>query len=105
MTSLNVSGCTSLVELYCYENQLTSLNVSGCTSLDRLHCQNNKISSVISSWYSQLESFSYDQRYTNYHWKTIYFDGKPIREELEYDDKGYGWWYPGEPGKGYHGPN
>ena len=116
LTSLNVSGCTSLKELICRDNQLTSLNVSGCTSLERLDCSDNrltslsvtsctslkqldcsenKISSVISSWYSQLEIFWYDQRYTNYRWEG---------EVLKYDDKGYGWWYPGEPGKGYHGP-
>ncbi|HHT04825.1 MAG TPA: hypothetical protein GXZ97_00985, partial [Hydrogenispora sp.] len=30
---LDLSGCTALQSLYCYNNALTSLDVSGCTSL------------------------------------------------------------------------
>ena len=92
LTSLDVSGFTSLEYLYCYENQLTSLDVSGCTSLVELRCQNNQISSVIPDWFSQLTVFLYDQRYT---YSPEYTN--------EYKDNGYGWWYPGEPEKGYHG--
>ena len=105
LTSLNASGCTALKELYCRNNQLTSLNVSGCTVLEELYCNNNKITSVIPDWFSQLYYFSYDQRYTNYWWQNIYWDGHLIDRVLHYDDKGVGWWYPGEPSKGYHGRN
>ena len=90
LTSLNVSGCTALKSLQCHDNQLTSLNVSGCTALKSLQCHNNKISSVIPEWFSQLESFMHDIRYSYY--------------DEYYADKGYGWWYPGEPQKGYHAP-
>jgi len=99
LTSLNVSNCTALVELLCYNNQLTSLNVTGCTSLGGLICHNNKINSVIPDWFSQLQAFRYDVKY-NY-WDDI-VDGKLVKI---YTDNGYGWWYPGEPEKGYHGPN
>ncbi len=92
LTSLDVSGCTSLMSLYCYVNQLTSLDVSGCTSLLTLICHENQISSVIPDWFSQLTNFQYDQRYT---YSSEYTNG--------YQDNGYGWWYPGEPEKGYHG--
>ena len=94
LTSLDVSGCTSLMSLYCYVNQLTSLDVSGCTSLVRLVCHENQISSEIPEWFSQLEIFEYDQRYT---YNSEYTNG--------YKDNGYGWWYPGEPEKGYHDRN
>ena len=43
LTTLDVSGCTSLVELECHNNQLITLDVSGCTSLDVLRCYNNQL--------------------------------------------------------------
>lgn len=103
LTSLNVSGCTALEALDCTKNQLTSLNVSGCTALEAIYCSNNKITSVIPDWFSQLINFDYDIRYTNYWWQNIYWDGHVIDRVLHYDDNGTGWWYPGEPSKGYHG--
>ena len=95
LISLNVSGCTALRTLECNDNQLISLDVSDCTALTYLICRNNKITSVIPEWFSQLEIFDYDVRFS--YWG----DGTYIR----YEDRGYGWWYPGEPEKGYHGPN
>jgi hypothetical protein len=67
ITSLNVSGCTSLVFLFvnnnsltsldasglaalqnlnCSDNSLTSLNVSGCTALGQLRCSDNSLTSL-----------------------------------------------------------
>ena len=43
LTSINVSGCTSLNELNCLDNLLTSLDVSGCTSLTSLGYINNAL--------------------------------------------------------------
>jgi len=96
LTSLDVSGCTALTDIYCYNNQITSLNITGCTALKSLECYDNKISSVIPDWFSQLEYFYYDQRYF-YHEEFI--DGKWV---VKIEDAGYGWWYPGEPERGYH---
>ncbi|GHT75045.1 hypothetical protein AGMMS50262_09280 [Bacteroidia bacterium] len=93
LTSLNVSGCTSLAALFCENNQLTSLNVSDCTSLTGLDCTNNKILSEIPVWFKQVTYFYYDVRYS-YDWEN---------GVMKYTDKGVGWWYPGEPEKGYHG--
>lgn len=90
LTSLDVSGCTALEYLFCASNNLTSLDVSGCTALEWLDCYNNKISQVITEFYDNLDYFSYDRRYT--YWGNS-----------NYKDSGYGWWYPGEPEKGYHG--
>ncbi len=95
LTSLDVSDCTSLEELYCEDNLLTSLEVTSCASLKRLRCSDNQISQVITDFYDQLKEFLYDVRYVGY-----YRDEDGI---LHYTDNGVGWWYPGEPGKGYHG--
>ena len=46
LTSLNVSGCTSLTELDCHKNQLPSLDVSGCTALTKLDCSDNRLTSL-----------------------------------------------------------
>ena len=46
LTSLDVSGCTTLAELDCQDNRLTSLNVSGCTALTKLDCSRNPLSSL-----------------------------------------------------------
>ena len=90
LTSLDVSGCTALEDLQCYNNNLTSLDVSGCTALEWLDCRNNKISQVITEFYDNLNAFNYDRRYEYWGWSG-------------YTDRGFGWWYPGEPEKGYHG--
>lgn len=106
LTSLNVSECASLESLYCYNNQLTSLNADGCTALRYLSCYDNKICSVIPNWFEQLRKFEHDQRYTDYWWEEIKdSEGRIIDEILHYTDNGVGWWYPGEPDKGYHRPN
>jgi hypothetical protein len=55
LTSLNVSGCTSLRDLYCHYNQLTSLDVSGCTSLQELYCQYNQLTSLNVSGLTSLQ--------------------------------------------------
>ena len=58
LTSLNVSGCTSLNLLDCSSNQLTSLNVSGCTSLYLLHCSFNQLTSLNVSGSTSLKLLS-----------------------------------------------
>ena len=113
LTSLDVSGCTALrwitcdhnqltsldvssehlTHLTCYTNQLTSLDLSICKNLEVLDCSGNLINQEIPDWFSQITYLAYDQKY-------IYDeDGELL------DVKDYGWWYPGEPAKGYHGPN
>jgi Leucine-rich repeat (LRR) protein len=100
MTSLNVSNCTALKELTCFACKLTSLDVSGCTSLAYLDCVNNKITSIIPTWFSQF-NFIHDVRYE---YKKVWSD---LLEDyvIQSTDKGYGWWYPGEPAKGEHSPD
>lgn len=104
LTSLDVSDCTSLETLDCSYNQLTSLDATHCTALSCLHCYNNKITQVITDFYDNLTYFYYDHRYTDY-WREYIEDskGNVIKVIVHYTDNGVGWWYPGEPQKGYHG--
>ncbi len=47
ITSLDVSGCTKLEYLGCYDNpSLTTLKVSGCTSLKNLDCHNTALTTL-----------------------------------------------------------
>ena len=93
LTSLDVSGCMALEDLECDNNQLTSLDVSGCTALEYLDCSDNRITQVIPDYLYGVR-FIYDVRYA--YW--TYND-----DQRRYTDNGVGWWYPGEPEKGYHG--
>ena len=54
LTSVDVSGMTSLVEIYTYRSGITSINVSGCTSLDRLWTYRSYITSLDASGCSNL---------------------------------------------------
>ena len=94
LMSLDLSGCMALESLYCYNNQLTNLDVF--TALQSLYCYDNPITQMITDSFSGIRYFQYDPRYDYYT-----ADGK-IRWEYLYDD-GHGWYYPGEPQKGYHG--
>lgn len=46
MNTLDVSGCSSLLELYCWNNNLTALDVSYCTALQRLECNGNQLTTL-----------------------------------------------------------
>jgi Leucine-rich repeat (LRR) protein len=62
LTSLDVSGLTSLTSLACKDNPLTSLNVSGLTSLTYLDCS----SSSLTSLRAQNVGFSGGYYYSSY---------------------------------------
>ena len=96
LTTLDVSGCTALYGLGCSNNQLTSLDVSGCTALHWLNCEKNQLTQEITGIFAQIPDFWHDVRYE--YWDE-WVDGVRVRR---YKDRGMGWWYPGEPQKGYH---
>jgi hypothetical protein len=58
LTSINVSGCAKLVNLYCNNSQLTSVNVSGCTALESLGFSNNQLTSLNVSGCTALKDLS-----------------------------------------------
>ena len=92
ITNLNLRGCSKLQSLLCNDNKLARLDVSSCNALVIINCQNNAIQSEIPDWFRQLKEFRHDARYNYY-----ILDGKIL-----YTDNSFGWWYPGEPEKGYH---
>lgn len=89
ITEINIHGCTSLIDLDCSDNLLTDIDLDDFRTLRWFNCSGNMISREIPEWMDGLEKFGYDERYR-------YRNGR-------YEDMGYGWWYPGEPEKGYHG--
>ena len=97
---INVTGCINLTNLRCSYNQLTTLDISGCVALDELDCRKNRITKEIVDCFAQIKYFSYDERYSYYLVK-----GENGKDIIKYEDNGVGWWYAGEPEKGYHGPN
>lgn len=113
LTSLKFAGCKSLRWLYCSYNQLDALEFSGLdlsiferldcsynrlreadivslTGLLRLWCQGNRIGGEIPEHFDRLIEFEHDARY-EYRPSTGTFT-----------DRGYGWWYAGEPEKMTH---
>ena len=54
--TLDVSGLSSLVYLYCYDNQLAELDVSGLSSLRALYCYNNQLAALDVSGLSSLRT-------------------------------------------------
>ena len=52
---MDVSGCTALEYLDCYENQLMALDVSGCTALTSLRCDMNQLTALDVSGNTALE--------------------------------------------------
>jgi hypothetical protein len=98
LTSLDVSGCPSLEDLHCGNNQLASLDVSGCTSLEYLRCENNPITQEISGVFAYVLR-EHDKRYVYY---KVEENGMFVKKwRYQYPD-GHGWYYPGEPQRGYH---
>ena len=119
ISSLDVSGCTSLLELSCRSNQLSYLDVTGCISLEELDVGNNSLTSLDVSSCSALrilrckqnkiireirnedllETFEHDERYVYDVWDPV--TGAYLPGVVHTNP--YGWYFPGEPGKGYHG--
>ncbi len=46
LTSIDVEGLSNLVELQCNNNELSSLNISGLISLEKLYCTYNNITAL-----------------------------------------------------------
>ncbi len=112
LTSLSIAGCKNIRWLYCSYNKLDELDISApnrdtferldcsynrmqkidITSMKplRIWCQGNRIGGEIPEHFDRMLEFEYDVRY-EYH-----------TENGTYTDRGYGWWYPGEPEKMRH---
>ena len=96
--SLNLTGCSALINLDCYGNNLESLDVSTCTSLKYMNCSSNHITQMVTTE-DRLVDFNHDKLY-NYQKE---WDAASQSYVTKWTKNDYGWYYPGEPEKGYHG--
>ena len=97
LTSMNVSGCGSLEQIDCSGNLLESLDVSSCADLKELDCSRNHIIQKITT--EDRAVFYHDRRYD--YWYE--YDADKNEYLTLYKTNPYGWYYEGEPFKGYHG--
>lgn len=93
LSSLNLPVCPNLTHLHVYKNKLTHFDLSLFPNLESLSCSENRIIQEITHEYDRL-IFDHDQLYL-YTW--------PPSPYSWYATNTYGWYYPGEPQKGYHG--
>ncbi|MDR2126597.1 MAG: leucine-rich repeat domain-containing protein [Prevotellaceae bacterium] len=56
VTSLDISNCINLKELYCNSSRLTTLDISKCTNLKVLHCSSNQLTTLDISKCTNLEA-------------------------------------------------
>lgn len=96
LLTLDITGCTSLEHLQCADNMLESLDVSSCPNLMDLNCLNNHITQMVTI----EDRFDYFLHDILYYYNNYWQNGQWI---INYTMNPYGWYYEGEPDKGYHG--
>ena len=98
LSTFMFSGIASLEELYCSDNKLTSIDITNLPSLKRLNCSKNPITQMITEE-DKLQYFEYDKRY-DYYYETVNYN---LQVNWRYNKSDHtGWYYPGEPERGYH---
>jgi hypothetical protein len=61
-----IEGFNSLIELYCYDNQLTRLDVSNNTFLEQLYCSDNNLTSLdVTNNPTLIDFYCYDNELTS----------------------------------------
>ena len=116
-----LKGCSSMEWLKCSDNKLQFIDVSDCPSLAYFDCQNNKLQSIDVSHCPSLSYFHCrdnplvqqiinEDRIALFFCDYLFDYNVPIWNEttqswelIPYVKNDYGWYYPGEPEKGYHG--
>lgn len=93
--NISVSNCPSLLDLECYSANVTSLSVNNCPAMEDISCSSNTgLGGVMLPIFDQIYNMGnkpiYDQRYT-------YYSDGTVKTDL-----GYGFYYEGEPERGYH---
>ena len=114
LKSLNCKGCKlNSLDISACNTNLSDLDISDTKNLTSLiwgegnqfpsiviYATGSKVACEIPWWLDKLNG--YEQRYT-YTYKYIQDqDGDYVRVVDSVEDKGYGWWFPGEPDKGEH---
>ena len=102
LQKLNASNCSSLQYLNCQNSLLSDLDISRCENLADLYLQDTMMKESLDAFYEKYDKFptSYDRRYT---YEYVQLDPESsLWYILKAMDKGVGWWYNGEPARGYH---
>lgn len=132
LTALDIAGYRTLSTLHCSDNDLRQLDVSGCKSLTSLYASYNYLETLTASDDMSLVTLDLTRNRMKqiplelcHYGAKVYCAGNTdvnseIPEhadsfvEFEHDaryeyglggmftDRGYGWWYPGEPQSGAH---
>lgn len=102
LQKLNASNCSSLQYLNCQNSLLSDLSVSGCNNLLEFDVKNTMMKENVDEFLEKnnILPTSYDCRY-GYEY-VILEDFKPQWYVSRAIDRGIGWWFTGEPGRGYH---
>lgn len=102
LQKLNASNCSSLQYLNCQNSLLLDLSVSGCNNLLEFDVKNTMMKENVDEFLEKnnILPTSYDCRY-GYEY-VILEDFKPQWYVSRAIDRGIGWWFTGEPGRGYH---
>lgn len=103
LTELDISTLNNLKEIRCNDNMLKEFRWGDeKIHLEVFYCQNNHINAEFPEWFSLTGYLLYDIKYTNYKLIPGEYneDGTP---KYSFQTNKYGWWYQGEPKKGYHG--
>ncbi|MBO5252081.1 MAG: hypothetical protein J6B31_08860, partial [Bacteroidaceae bacterium] len=79
---------------------LTDLTLMTYAPLEHVNFSDTKVSMEIPAFFpSGIYDFYYERRYTDYN---KVWDSANNKWVVTYTDNGYGWWFPGEPERGYH---
>ena len=127
LKTLSITNCPKLRNLYAGKTQLTSFSISGTPSMANLSVEDNpSLICTVPAVFDQMRASGfiprYDQMY-EYRWGTSYYDGAQITWYLGSDwhyatsrqgsdgdtwysywhkMRNYGFYYEGEPSRGYH---
>ena len=115
-SQLSISGCPRLEEMWASAAGLESFSISGTPVISTLTVDDNpKLTTVVPSVFDQIRKaggkLKYDVRYEYQHFYyaggSTYVDAHGTIWHSEnkvdwYHDRGYGFYYSDEPGRGYH---
>ena len=101
LEAVSVCNCQSLESIYCNNKNLSSLELNNLPSLSLIECANNSnltgvMPHVIDEVLERGGEARYDKRYHYYDWNII------EHKYNKWTDNGYGFYYEGEPERGYH---
>lgn len=117
MDAVDVSGCPELVVFDVSKNKIKQLSVLSCLELDELRANScDGLSSFNASnlpncyagiFIQDNTSLTgkmlpiFDEQWTEYD-KRYYYYTEDGGKTIKHKDRGYGWYYDGEPSRGYH---